>query len=286
MDKYWIWFSKLNTISVKIKNELLKIYKTPEKIWNLTKKDLQETDILSSKEIEIIQDINNRQNLEKYIEYMCKNNIKMITIQDKKYPENLKNIFDPPVVLYVIGNTQILKSKSIAIIGTRNCSNYGKNIARKFAYNLSKQNINIVSGLARGIDTYAHIGAIEAGEKTIAVVGGGLDTVYPEENKNIFQKIIEQGAVISEYVVGTKPEKTNFPARNRIISAISDGVLVVEATKKSGTFITVDFALEHGKNVYAIPGNINSSMSLGTNELIKQGAKMVTTESDILEDFS
>ncbi len=261
MNKYWIWFSRIKNISAKTKNDLLKIYKTPEEIWNLTEKELQNTHILKKEEIEIIQYQSYRQNLERYIEYMCKNNIKMITIQDEKYPENLRNIFDPPVVLYVKGNIQILKNKSIAIIGARDCSNYGKNMARKFAYNLSKHNINIISGLARGIDTYAHIGAIEAGERTIAVVGSGLDIVYPEENKKIFQRIIEQGAVISEYVVGTKPERTNFPARNRIISALSDGVLVVEAAKKSGTFITVDFALEHGKNIYAIPGNIDSNFS-------------------------
>ena len=151
------------------------------------------------------------------------------------------------------GNEDILKNHSIAIIGSRNCSSYGKQIAKQFAYNLSKNNINIISGLAKGIDSSAHLGAIEANKSTIAVVGCGLDRVYPEENIVIFNKIINKGAVISEYIIGTKPEKTNFPARNRIISGISDGILVVEAGKKSGTFITVDFALEHGKNVYSIP---------------------------------
>ena len=188
---------------------------------------------------------------------MEKNSIKMITIQDEKYPEKLRNIYDPPVVLYVKGNEKILQIPSIAIIGSRNCSSYGKQTAMQFAYNLSKHNINIISGLARGIDTYAHLGAIKAQKPTIAVVGCGIDIIYPEENKNIFEKITENGAVISEYAIGTKPEKTNFPARNRIISAISDGVLVVEAGKTSGSNITVDFALEHGKNVYSIPREFN-----------------------------
>ena len=200
MNKYWIWFSKLNAISAKTKNDLLKKYKNPERIWNLTEKELQNSKVLKKNDIELILNKKCRENLEKYMDYMNKNNIKMITIQDEKYPKNLRNIFDPPVVLYVKGNSQLLNNKSIAIIGTRKCSNYGRIVAKKFAYNLSKHNINIISGLAMGIDTYSHIGAIEAGKVTIAVVGSGLDIVYPEENKTIFQKIIENGAVISEYI--------------------------------------------------------------------------------------
>lgn len=253
MNKYWIWFSMINKIGAKTQKDLLERYKTPEKIWRLTKDEIQKNNILDDNKINIIINEKYRQNLDNYIEYMEKNSIKMITIQDEKYPEKLRNIYDPPVVLYVKGNEKILQIPSIAIIGSRNCSTYGKQTAMQFAYNLSKHNINIISGLARGIDTYAHLGAIKAQKPTIAVVGCGIDIIYPEENKNIFEKITENGAVISEYAIGTKPEKTNFPARNRIISAISDGVLVVEAGKTSGSNITVDFALEHGKNVYSIP---------------------------------
>lgn len=188
------------------------------------------------------------------MEYMKKHGIKMITINDKKYPYNLRNIYDPPVVLYLVGNEENLNNFSIAIIGSRLCSNYGKMVAKQFAYNISKHNINIVSGLAKGIDTCAHIGAIEAGKPTIAVIGTGLDIIYPEENRKIYQDIVKtNGTIITEYVVGTKPDKMNFPARNRIISGLSAGVLVVEASRKSGTFITTDFALEQGKNIYAIP---------------------------------
>lgn len=252
MNKYWIWFSRINKIGAKTQNKLLEKYHNPEEIWNLTKKELQ--GILDDKQIEIILNQKNRINLEKYAEYMQKHEIKMITIFDEKYPQNLRNIYDPPVVLYIRGNENIINEFSIAIIGSRVCSNYGKQVAKQFAYNLSKYNINIVSGLAKGIDTYAHVGTIQAKKTTIAVIGSGLDIIYPEENKKLYEEIIKNnGAIISEYIVGTKPEKLNFPERNRIISGLSKGILVVEANKKSGTFITVDFALEQGKNIYAIP---------------------------------
>lgn len=252
MNKYWIWFSRINKIGAKAQNKLLEKYHNPERIWNLTKEELQE--ILDNKQVEIVLNQNNRENLEKYDEYMQKRKIKMITILDEKYPKKLRNIYDPPVVLYVKGNASIINNLSIAIIGSRICSNYGMEVAKQFAYNLSKYNINIISGFAKGIDTYAHIGAMQANGTTVAIMGNGLDIIYPEENRKIYEEIIKNnGVIISEYIVGTKPEKLNFPARNRIISGLSDGILVVEANKKSGTFITVDFALEQGKNIYAIP---------------------------------
>lgn len=213
---------------------------------------------------------------------MKRNNIEIINIYDKYYPDKLKVIYDPPVVLYVKGDKSILNENGMAIVGCRSCTEYGKIIAQKFAYNLSINNINVISGLARGIDSFAHIGSLKGNGKTIAVVGCGLDRVYPDENKNLFREIIKTGgAVISEYVIGTKPVAKNFPRRNRIISALSNGVIVVEAGLKSGTLITVDFALEQGKDIYAIPGNINSPNSYGTNDLIKQGAKLVTNIEDI-----
>lgn len=193
------------------------------------------------------------QNLEEQ-KYMKENNIEIITINDKEYPELLKQIYDPPKRLYVKGNKNILNNNSIAIIGAREATEYGKNAAKYFAYNLAKEGINIVSGLAKGIDSYAHIGAICSNEKTIAVVGTGLDIVYPKENKYLEEKIIKtSGAIISEYPLGTPPQKRNFPERNRIISGLSKGVIVVEAKEKSGTLITVDFALEQGRDVYVVP---------------------------------
>ena len=183
------------------------------------------------------------------------------------------------------GNKKILNDKSIAIIGCRECSIYGKEVANKLAYELSNNKINIISGMAKGIDSYAHIGALKAEGKTIAVLGTGLDVIYPKENIALYSKIIELGGtIISEYVVGTKADRMNFPARNRIISGLSDGIIVVEAKKKSGTLITVDFALEQGKDIFVVPGNITSPNSAGTNDLIKQGAKCITSLNDILEE--
>ncbi len=208
---------------------------------------------------------------------MKKNNIDIISIEDKQYPNILKEIYDPPICLYIRGNKEILNNKSISIVGCRKATDYGRKVARDFAYNISKQDINIISGLAIGIDSEAHLGAVEANKMTVAILGNGLDTIYPKENINLSQKILDSGGtIISEYPLGTKPKKENFPARNRIISGMSNGLLVVEAKEKSGTLITVDFALEQGRDVFVVPGNIVSENSVGTNDLIKQGAKLVT----------
>ena len=211
-----------------------------------------------------------------------KEKIKVIRFGDKNYPESLKNIPDNPKVLYVLGNERLLNEKSIAIIGCRKCTKYGAKNAYTFGYKLAEKGICVVSGLARGIDTYSHLGAIKVKEKAIAVVGSGLDEVYPKENIELYKSILRSGGVIvSEYPLGTKPERYHFPQRNRIISGLSNGVIVVEAKKKSGTLITVDFALEQGKDVYAIPGNITSEYSYTTNELIKEGAIPITSLDDL-----
>lgn len=208
--------------------------------------------------------------------------IKEIKLGQEKYPEKLEHIYAKPQNLYVLGNEKLLDEKSIAIIGCRDCTNNGALNAYKFGYELAKRGICVISGFARGIDTYAHKGAIAAKGKTIAVLGSGLDIVYPSENVELYKKILLcGGAIISEYSLGSLPEKNHFPSRNRIISGLSNGVLVVEAKKKSGTMITVDYALEQGKDVYAIPGDISNPNSYGTNKLIKEGAIPVTE----IEDF-
>lgn len=207
--------------------------------------------------------------------------IKTIKIKDKNYPEKLKYIYHPPKELYILGDVSILNETAIAIVGCRNCSEYGKKVSYQLAQNLSREDIIIISGLAKGVDTYAHQGTISVNKKTIAVLGCGLDIVYPPENKELYKEILQNGgAIISEYPLGAKPLKQHFPARNRIISGLSDGVLVVEARQRSGTLITVEHALEQGKDVYAIPGSILSKFSEGTNELIKQGAIPVTSIDD------
>ena len=208
-----------------------------------------------------------------------------IDINSKYYPERLRCIDSPPKEIYCLGNLELLNyEKNIAIIGSRDCSLYGERATKDFAFNLAKEGVCIVSGLARGIDSFAHIGALNAKGKTIAVIGSGLDNIYPRENVKLAQSIIENnGLIISEYPLGTKPLKQHFPARNRIISGLSDGILVTEARKNSGTNITVDFALEQGKDVYVVPGNIYSKTSDGTNFMISEGAIPVTSYKNIIE---
>lgn len=309
--KYWIWLSLIPNLGSKKKEILLKIYKTPETIYHLKEKDLSKIKGMGEKTIENMLAQNIRNSVEQHIEYMLKNNIDIVSIYDKEYPSILKEIYDPPISLYCKGDKTILNKKSIGIVGCREVTEYGKGAAKYFAYHLAKQNINIISGLAKGVDSYAHIGAVCAQSeennpqqelnnpqvreknsqvkscphvdnlkncgKTVAVLGNGIDMTYPKENEYLAKEIIEKGgAILSEYPLGTKPEKMNFPARNRIISGMSQGILVIEAKEKSGTLITVDFALEQGRDVFVVPGNIVSENSAGTNDLIKQGAKLVT----------
>ena len=220
-------------------------------------------------------------------------NIRVVTFFDEDYPQQLKNLYDAPIVIYAIGNYKILNDQNkIAVIGARKASNYGINIARQIGKFLSKNNIHTISGLALGIDVNSHIGVLTENYinsysgKAIAVIGNGLDNIYPYNNQEIAKRIINNGGcIISEYIVGTKPLKNNFPARNRLISALADKLVVVEAeNEKSGTMITVDFSLELGKEIYVVPGNINNKMSVGTNRLIKDGAKIITEFNDIIDE--
>lgn len=284
---YWIWLSRIEGLGpIKIK-KLLEIYKTPEQIWKLSKKELVGIKGIGEKLAEKILDLSYRENLNKYISYMQKYDIGIITIQDENYPEKLKHIYDSPVMLYYRGNKELLSNcKIVAMVGCRECSEYGKYVSKKFSYELAKKGICIISGMAKGIDSYSHLGCIGAGGKTIAVLGSGIDQIYPKENTALYNQILKtDGLILSEYVIGTKPTKLNFPARNRIISGLSDSVIVVEAKEKSGTLNTVDFALEQGKDVFVIPGNITSSNSVGTNELIKQGAKCITCVEDVRNEM-
>lgn len=199
-------------------------------------------------------DSNIKKSVEKHLKYMKMNQIDIISIADEEYPSNLREIYNPPICLYVKGNKEILKKKCISIVGCRDCSLYGRRASQKLAYDLAKNDICVVSGLARGIDSFAHIGALNAEGKTIAVLANGLNSIYPKENIYLSEKILKtNGTIISEYPLGAKIEKINFPARNRIISGLSKGIIVVEAKNKSGTLITVDFALEQGRDVFVVP---------------------------------
>ena len=284
--KYWIWLASVEGLGPVKKLALLNKFKSVKKIYNATEKEILKVDGMSDKIVQNMQKAKDAKLLEKYEKYILKNDIKIINISDDNYPAKLKNIYAPPITIFAKGDISLLNSKSIAIVGSREPSKYGIYVAEKFSKELSKEGITIVSGLARGIDTFAHVGALSSFGKTIAVLGSGIDVVYPKENAKYYREISEKGLIISEYIVGTAPESKNFPQRNRIISGLSDGVLVVEARKNSGTMITTDFALEQGKELYVIPGNITSNLSAGTNNLIKEGAKLVTDVYEILEDLN
>ena len=280
---YLIWLSILNFKPIE-KLQLIQIIGTPEKIFKLTEKQLRE--YTNSEEIiKKIMSSEKRQKAEEILNKMERENIRIITLMDKTYPKNLQRIYDKPILLYAKGNTNLLKSlKKISIIGSRNCSEYGKIVTQKFSYMLAKKDYTIVSGMAKGIDSYAHKGALTAQGNTIAILGSGVNYIYPEENKRLYNKILEQnGLILSEYGIDTKPIPEYFPARNRLISGISDKILITEASKKSGTMITANFAIEQGKTVYAVPGNITSTRSEGTNELIKDGAILVNSLEDITD---
>lgn len=212
--------------------------------------------------------------------------ISKITIKDKEYPKQLKNIPNPPKQLYFIGNIELLNKNSIAIIGTRNASGNGKRLASKFSKELVAQGIAIVSGMAKGIDAEAHKATIEAGGKTIAVLGNGLNYVFPPENINLYKEIIKSGGlVVSEYLPNTPPSSNLFLERNRIVSGISIGVLVVEAAYRSGTSVTAKLAKEQDRKVFVLPHEINDKYGVGTNKLIRKGAILVTSTKEIIEEF-
>lgn len=212
---------------------------------------------------------------------------KIITFIDASYPKLLSKIYSPPMLLYILGELRKEDISAIAIVGTREPSDYGKKYARQFAKDLSNQNLTIVSGLARGVDAIVHNTVLNESQRTVAVVAGGPDEIYPVENRNIYNKIIENGAVISEHPPGTKALRQYFPSRNRIISGLSIGTIVIESGKKGGSLITAGFALDQNREVFAIPGNLSSRNSQGTNNLIKRGeAKLIQTPEDVLVELN
>jgi DNA processing protein len=281
---YIISFDKINGLgSVK----LLSIYK-----YFKSFKDAWFSDIIEFKNISVINN-SNLQEIEKfrknfspldYYEDILKKGINIVTLLDEDYPFLLKNITDPPFVLYYRGSwkTDIISS-SISIVGTRNPSHTGRKAAYNFAKELASLNINIVSGMANGIDAEAHKGALSLKKYNTAVLGSGVDIIYPISNKKIYEQLLEYGLIISSYPPGTIPDPRNFPPRNRIISGLSSALIVVEAGEKSGTLITVDFANEQGRDIFVMPGDIFNLSSKGTNNLIKQGANVITEISDVID---
>lgn len=280
--KYWIClnFTGINPVKVK---KLLEVFGNVEEIFKLPEGELKKYRI-GERTIEKIKKWE-KIPWEREIETAESMGIKIITFEDEEYPPLLKEIPDPPFVLYVKGNLNLNCEYNIAIVGTRNPSIYGLKMAEKFSSELASIGFTIVSGLARGIDTQAHRAALKVDGKTIGVLGSGFLHPYPKENEKLMEEIFENGAVVSEFPLNTLPLRENFPRRNRIISGLSKGVIVVEAGQKSGALITANYAIEQNREVFAIPGQINSLTSSGTHKLLKEGAKLVEDISDIIEEI-
>lgn len=288
MDKrdIYLWLNKTPGIgNVKLK-AIESYFENIEEVYTARRETLSKIKALRDVDITRLMESRSKTKLEDYKEQLMGLGISYITKVDKNYPQCFNDIFDPPYLFYYIGELDALFNRvRIAVVGARRCSAYGKHVSYEMSKSLSNAGITIVSGMARGVDTQAHKGALDGKSQTVAVLGSGLDICYPKENKELMDAIIKKGCVISEYPIGTPPLSGNFPRRNRLISGLSHGIVVTEAARKSGSIITADVALEQGKDVYAVPGSIYSKTSQGTNWLLKQGARVLTDPEDILMDY-
>ncbi len=286
MEKYYPWFflKTVPGIGNHIFKRLINNFNSPEQVLDAKKEDLLKVDGLTPRLFSALRQHKMPEWVEKDLIVADKKHYRILTMSDPEYPSLLLEIPDPPPLLYMYGNLRH-PINGIAIVGSRNATHYGISATKRLCTSLASNNITVVSGMARGIDTAAHEGALLGKGKTIAVLGSGLERIYPAENRGLFHKIAETGAVISEFSLFTEPDSFNFPIRNRIISGVSLGTVVVEATKKSGSLITARIAAEQNREVFAVPGNINSFKSIGTHTLIKQGAKLVEHARDIMEEF-
>lgn len=263
---------------------LVENFKSVREVWESSDKLLKQ--ILDPAVFEKFNKFRQSVDPEKVLADIYRKDIKILTLLDKTYPEKLKEIFDPPPVLYIKGELKPEDNLALAVVGTRRITNYGREVTEILVRELASSGLTIVSGLARGVDSLAHKTALEVGSRTIAVLGCGVDIVYPAQNVLLAKEIVKNGALVSEYPPGTQPIPGHFPARNRIISGLSLGTLVTEADEKSGSLITASQALEQNREVFAVPGPIYSQLSKGPSGLIKQGAKLVTTATDILEELN
>lgn len=290
MDEYRSWLAQLPGIGNRKKIKLLSILGSAKEIFyaeeNMLEKLIEENrKLLTSKNIEVLLDKKKKANIEKEMSKLEEKKIKLITFDEERYPKRLKNIADPPYQLFYLGEIPIEKKPSLAIIGARECTAYGENMARRIGNALGKNKVEVISGMAKGIDGIAQLASIKAGGSSYAVLGSGVDVCYPCENHELYEILKIRGGILSEYIPGTKPKPYLFPPRNRIISALSDGVIVVEARKKSGTKITVNMALEQGKDVFVVPGRMTDGLSEGCNELIKEGAEVLVSVEEFIKEY-
>ncbi len=283
--KYWVAFHGIEGMGPKRLNRMETHFGNLEDAWNAERGELRDAGIAPT----LIEDINatrDRIDPDAELERLLRRGIRPIHLRSDEYPEQLAESPDAPAVIYIGGELEPRDNNSIAIVGTRNATEYGTQMATMLAHDLASVGITVISGLAIGIDTAAHRGALRVGGRTIAVLAGGLDSIYPQQNRGLARQIIENGCLISEYQLGTRSKREHFPRRNRIISGLSRGVVVVQAAKKSGATWTVKWALDQNREVFAVPGNATLPQSEGTNWLIQQGAKLTTCVDDILQELS
>lgn len=285
--KYAYWLSSVCTYGVQ--KRLLCTCTCAEEVYKMTEKQLETFGSsfgIRREYIENMIESKKKWDLDREWELLAQANISFVSMEDANYPSKLRNLADAPYALFYRGKLPEDSGMSMAIVGARMCSEYGRGMAKEIAQELAAHDVSVISGMARGIDAAGHRGALLSGGDTYAVLGSGVDVCYPNYHKQLYYEIIQQGGVLSEYLPGTKPMSWNFPRRNRMISALSDVVLVIEAKKKSGSLITADFALEQGKDVYALPGRVTDALSAGCNRLIAQGAGPILSVEDLLEELS
>jgi DNA processing protein len=282
--KYWLWWNRVPGVGPARFYKLFETFGTMEAAWKASLMELKP--ILGEKVLAAMQETKKEWDPELELAKIDRYQYRIYCHSEPDYPAALKKISDPPPVLYARGWFEYGDDVAVAIVGTRNPTPLGGHTARELAGNLSRQGLTIVSGLARGIDSEGHRGALDAGGRTVAVLGSGIDVPYPPENEPLLEEIAAHGAVVSEFPLGTEPYAKNFPARNRIISGLSQGVIVVEAAQDSGSLITAGFALEQGREVFAVPGNIANESSKGPHKLIKQGAKLIESYLDVLSELA
>lgn len=280
--RYWIGFTLVKGIGSVRFQRLLERFGDGESAWRAAPADLARAG-LGLKMIERLVAIREKVDLSLLWDQMQAKGIQVLTWLDEGYPQRLKEIDQPPPVLYLRGELLPEDAWAVAIVGTRRVTPYGRQVTEEIASYLASNGITVVSGLARGVDAIAHNAALRAGGRTLAVLGSGVDRIYPPENRALAEQMIQRGAVMSDYVPGTPPESSNFPPRNRIISGLSMAVVVIEAGETSGALITAEFAAEQGREIFAVPGNILAPQSKGTNKLIQQGALPLLSASDIMQ---
>ncbi|RDY28790.1 DNA-protecting protein DprA [Romboutsia weinsteinii] len=284
----YLWLKSMTGMTNRVIENIAKNIGDIENLFDISDKEIYNLENINLNIKENIVKYKSHSYLDNIKEELYKKDVKYVSIADKDYPSNLKYIHNAPKLLFYKGNLSIASSDlKIAMVGSRKPTAYGINSAKTISKQLSNEGVNIISGLAIGIDSYSHEGCMLGNSKTIAVFGSSVDNPLPRKNVNLSNKILDNGGLIlSEYNINSVVIPSNFPSRNRIISGISDGVIVVEAASKSGALITVEFALEQGKNVFAVPGNINSEMSRGCHKIIKEGAKLIENTEDILNEYN